>query len=178
MRAATRSPVYSAGGFVPESASIGTDGNVYFTGVNGPSGNAIYQLNTTTGAVNFFAFSAAPNLTYDGAGRHRHLESATYYYGALRYDYTGNFLQQVGFFGTNQAQTDAIGNVWTPNPTTMICSSSTSSATTSSATFVPGADRPDDLGRGQPERSSARHPGLLLVRPHRRARARRSWPRA
>ena len=106
---------YSTAGVTPESASIGTDGNVYFTGLNGPSGNAIYQLNTTTGAVNYFAFSPTPNLTSTapaGSG----IWTGDTDYAALRFDYSGNFLQQVGFFGTNQAQTDQTGDVLTTNP--------------------------------------------------------------
>ena len=38
---------YSVAGMTPESASIGTDGNVYFTGLNGFDGTGIYQLNPT-----------------------------------------------------------------------------------------------------------------------------------
>ena len=106
---------YSTAGLIPESASIGTDGNVYFTGVtNAPNGTGIYQLNTTTGAVNYFAFSPSANLTTTapaGSG----IWSGDYDYAALRYDYSGNFQQQVGFYGTNQAQTDQNGDVWTAN---------------------------------------------------------------
>ncbi len=105
---------YSTAGMVPESASIGTDGNVYFTGLYGPSGTGIYQLNTTSGAVNYFAFSPEPNITSTapaGTG----IWSGDFEYAALRYDYSGNFQQEVGYYGTNQAQTDQAGNVWTTN---------------------------------------------------------------
>ncbi len=105
---------YSTAGIVPESASIGTDGNVYFTGLNGPSGSAIYQLNTSTGAVNYYAFSPAPNLTSTAPGGSG-IWSGDYYYGGLLYDYSGNLTQQVGYYGTNQAQDDQNGNVWTTN---------------------------------------------------------------
>ena len=98
---------------MPESASIGTDGNVYFS--DEPVGN-VYQLNPDHGAVNYFAFTASPfgtltNTAPGGSG----IWVADFYDGGLRYDYSGNLQQQVGFFGTNQAQTDQNGNVWTPN---------------------------------------------------------------
>ena len=97
----------------PESASIGTDGNVYLTGLAGGN-TGIYQLNTTSGAVNYFAFSPSPNLTSTAPGGTGIWSGDTNYAGLL-YDYNGNFKQQVGFFGTNQAQTDQNGNVWTAN---------------------------------------------------------------
>ena len=112
MRATTRSPATRRADLIPESASIGTDGNVYFSTTIGN----VYQLNTTSGAVNFFASTGSPfgtltNTAPGGSG----IWSADYYNTALRYDYSGNFLQQVGFFGTNQAQTDQNGNVWIAN---------------------------------------------------------------
>ena len=79
-------------------------------------GHGLYQLNPTSGAVNYFAFTASPFGTLTstapaGSG----IWAADYYDGALRFDYSGNFQQQVGFYGTNQAQTDQNGNVWTAN---------------------------------------------------------------
>ena len=44
MPAATSSPATPTGGYMPESASIGTDGNVYFSTTIGN----VYQLNPTT----------------------------------------------------------------------------------------------------------------------------------
>ena len=105
---------YSTASITPLSASIGTDGNVYFSGLYGPEGNAIYQLITATGGINFFASSQRPNLTSTapgGAG----IWSGDTYQGATLLDYSGNPIQQVGYENTSQAQTDQDGNVWTAN---------------------------------------------------------------
>jgi hypothetical protein len=103
---------YSAGGYLPESASVGTDGNVYFSTTVGN----VYQLNTTNSSVNFFAPTSSPFGTLTstapaGSG----IWAADYYNGGLQYDYSGNLLKQVGFYGTNQALNDPGGNIWTPN---------------------------------------------------------------
>ena len=84
---------YSAGGYMPESASIGTDGNVYFSTTVGD----VFQLNPTNGAVNYFAYTASPfgtltNTAPGGTG----IWAADYYDGGFRYDYSGNLQQQVG----------------------------------------------------------------------------------
>ena len=68
-RATTRSPATPPADYMPESASIGTDGNVYFSTTIGD----VYQLNPTTGAVNYFASTASPfgtltNTAPGGAG--------------------------------------------------------------------------------------------------------------
>jgi Legume lectin domain/SdrD B-like domain/Bacterial pre-peptidase C-terminal domain/Bacterial Ig-like domain len=106
---------FSTAGLVPESASIGIDGNVYFTGIYDSNFDTqIYKLDTTSGAVSFFSSSPAANLTSTAPGG-TGIWSGDYFDGALRYDYSGNLVQNVGFFGTNQAQTDQSGNVWTPN---------------------------------------------------------------
>lgn len=105
---------YSTAGMVPESASIGADGNVYFTGVNGPDGTAIYQLNTGSGSVNCFAFSPAANLTTTAPGGSGIWTGDTNS-AALQYDYSGNLQRQVGFYGAEQAQNDQYGGVWTTN---------------------------------------------------------------
>ncbi len=105
---------YSTAGITPESASIGTDGNVYFTGLNGPNGSNIYELNTTTGVVSYHSFSPEPDLTStapNGAG----IWSGDFEAGAILSDYNGNNIEQTGYYGTNQAQTDENGNVWTAN---------------------------------------------------------------
>ena len=65
---------YSTAGMTPESASIGTDGNVYFTGLNGPQGSAIYQLIPTTGGDQFLRLLSIGQYHIDSARRHRNLE--------------------------------------------------------------------------------------------------------
>ena len=67
-------------------------------------------------AVNFFASTASPfgtltNTAPAGSG----IWAADYYDGGFRYDYNGNFQQQVGFYGTNQLQTDQSSDVWDAN---------------------------------------------------------------
>jgi len=106
---------FSVSGMTPESASIGSDGNVYFTGLNGPDGNAIYELNTTTGAVSYFAYSPSPNITSTAPGG-TGIWTGDFDLGAVLYNYSGSNVQQVGYFGTNNAQDDPSGNVWTANP--------------------------------------------------------------
>ncbi len=127
---------YSTAGMVPESASIGTDGNVYFTGFDGPNGTGIYQLNTTTGAVNYFAFSPAANITTTAPGGSG-IWSGDTDYAALRYDYNGNFQQQIGYFGTNQAQTDEAGDIWTTNTSSYALYQSDQFNDELTGTFVP-----------------------------------------
>ena len=104
---------YFTDGLDPESASIGTDGNVYFSATIGN----VYQLNPTTGAVNQFASTASPfgtltNTAPAGSG----IWAADGFDGGFRYDYSGNLQQQVGSSanagGTNQLQTDQNGDVW------------------------------------------------------------------
>jgi hypothetical protein len=100
---------FSTGTLMPESASIGTDGNVYFSTTIGN----VYQLNPTSGAVNLFASTASPfgtltNTAPGGTG----IWSADFYNGGQRFDYGGTLQQQVGFYGTNQVQTDQNGDVW------------------------------------------------------------------
>ena len=105
---------YSVSGTVPESASVGTDGNVYFTGLFGPSGTGIYQLNPSTGSWNYAFFSPDANITStapNGGG----IWSGDFNYGALRWNYDGSLGEQNGYFGTNMAQYDASGNTWTAN---------------------------------------------------------------
>ena len=82
---------YSTNGLMPESSSIGADGNVYFSTTVGD----VYQLNPTNGAVNYFAYTESPfgtltNTAPDGAG----IWAADWYQGGLRYDYSGNLTQK------------------------------------------------------------------------------------
>ena len=82
---------------------------VYFSTTIGD----VYQLNPTSGAVNYFAYTSSPfgtltNTAPAGSG----IWAADYNDGGLRYDYSGNLQQQVGFYGTNQVQTDQNSDVW------------------------------------------------------------------
>jgi protocatechuate 3,4-dioxygenase beta subunit/glutamine cyclotransferase len=103
---------YSTDGLMPESASIGADGNVYFSSTIGN----LYQLNPSTGSVNYFGFTESPFGTLTstapgGAGTW----AADYYQGGLLYNYAGGLDRQVGFYGANQVQSDASGNAWIAN---------------------------------------------------------------
>ena len=80
-----------------------------------PSGNGIYQLNPTSGAVNFFAFTARPPDHHHA--RRRVAPASGSAISTLRCPPLRLQRQPpaaVGFFGTNQAQNDQHGNVWTP----------------------------------------------------------------
>ena len=144
-----------------------------------PVGTAIYQLNTTTGRSTTSPPRRQPNLDTDQHRRrrrhlgrrllrrrpavrlHRQLPAAS---RLLRHEP-----------GPDRPVTATSGPRTSP---TGICSSSTRTATSSSATFVPVPIGLTVWGVDNPNRSAAGHAGLLLVQPRPRARARRSWPRA
>ena len=127
---------YSTAGITPESASIGSDGNVYFTGLNGPDGTAIYQLVPSTGAINYFAFSPYANLTTTAPGGTGIWTGDTDYAGLL-WSYSGEFEQQIGYYGVNQAQNDQAGNIWETDPAYYDVFKFNSSDQELSGTFVP-----------------------------------------
>ena len=104
---------YSTGVSLPESASVGADGNIYFSG-GGYGTSQVYQLNPSTGAITPFAFSPYAQLTSSAPGT-QGIWIGDYVYGALSYDYQGNFLGQYGYEGTTQAQNDSFNHVWTTN---------------------------------------------------------------
>ncbi len=98
---------YSTDGILPYSPSVRADGQVYFTS-NTP--NELFLLNPNTGNISDFAFQPSPNFTsIAGTGG---VWSADYYYGAQRFDDSGNLLQTVGYYGSTQAQNDPSGNIW------------------------------------------------------------------
>jgi protocatechuate 3,4-dioxygenase beta subunit len=125
---------YSTGGFMPESASIGSDGNVYFSATIGN----VYQLNPTSGAVNFFQSTSSNFGTLTSAApAGEGIWAADYNNGGELYDYSGNFQRQAGFYGVNQAQSDAVGDVWTPNTNYWDLFKFNSNGTELFGTFVP-----------------------------------------
>ena len=101
---------YSTDGVMPESASIGTDGNVYFSGVAGD----VWQLNPASGSVTDFAYASVPQLTTAAPGGAGIWNSDFYNVGTL-YDYSGNLIQEAGYDYGGQLQTDQNGNVWQAN---------------------------------------------------------------
>jgi methionine-rich copper-binding protein CopC/protocatechuate 3,4-dioxygenase beta subunit len=105
---------YSVSGMVPESVTLGTDGNLYIGALNGPNGNGIYQLNPNTGSVSYFYNSPFPQLNSLVPGG-ASIWSGDFYNGGLRFDYNANTLQNVGFYGTTQVQNDIYGNEWNTN---------------------------------------------------------------
>ncbi len=124
---------YSTDGVQPESATIGTDGNVYFTGGSGD----IWQLNTTSGSINYFAYSPSPVMTSAAPGGSG-IWAGDYYDGGSLYDYSGNTIQTIGGFGTSQLQTDQSGDVWDANFGYYDLFKYDASGNELSATFVPG----------------------------------------
>jgi hypothetical protein len=106
---------YSVSGILPESSAIGTDGNVYIGALSGPNGSGVYQLNPNTSAVNFFAGSPLPQINSTVPPAINQGIWNGDWYGGQRYDYSGNFKQGIGFYGTTQVQNDIYGNEWNPN---------------------------------------------------------------
>jgi protocatechuate 3,4-dioxygenase beta subunit/methionine-rich copper-binding protein CopC len=101
---------YSTGTTQPESASARADGNVYFIGNDPTTGSGVYLLDTTSGSVSLFASQSSPNLTTIAATGG--VWSGDFFNGAQRFDDSGNLVQNVGFYGSVQAQTDPAANVW------------------------------------------------------------------
>ena len=126
---------YSGDGLRPESATIGTDGNVYFSTNNG---SGIYQLNPTAGTIASFGFSPGANLTSAAPGG-TGIWSGDYTYAGLLYNYSGDLIQQIGFFGTTQAQTDQNSDVWTANLNYFDLFKFDQFGDELSSTFAPGA---------------------------------------
>ena len=132
--------------YLPESASIGADGNVYFS--TDPS-VMVYQLNPTTGAVNFFASTASPFGTLTSTAPAAPASGPRISTTVLSATTTAaTCSSSVGYFGTNNAQDDPVRQrldrqlrLLGPVPLRP------ESATSSSASFAPGAYRRDDLGR-------------------------------
>jgi methionine-rich copper-binding protein CopC len=105
---------YPLSGFVPLNATLGTNGEVYFGAVVGSNGPGVYQLDPPTGNLTYFAYQQSPALT--NVARTGGIWSTDFgFFGSQRFDYSGNLLQQVGGFGSAQAQTDPAGNVWNSN---------------------------------------------------------------
>ena len=137
---------FSTGTTTPESASLRADGNVYFSGFD-PSGNGIYLLDTSSGSTLLFASTPNPDLTKIAA-------TAGIWVGDFFDGPSGSTIPatccSVGYYGATRPRPTRL-----PRPmsgsrtsTTGICSGSTSSATSSSATFVPGA-RSGSIGLGR-----------------------------
>ena len=165
--AATSSPATPTGGLLPESASIGTDGNVYFSR---STIGSVYQLNPTTGAVNFFALHrlAVWHPHQHRARRRRHL-GRDFYQWWLRFDYSGNLQQQRRLLrdepGPERLPPATSGR---RTSTTRISSSSTSSATSSSPPSCPVPIGVTIWGVDNPNAPPQDTQDLLLVRPDRR----------
>jgi methionine-rich copper-binding protein CopC/protocatechuate 3,4-dioxygenase beta subunit len=104
---------YATGTFAPESAVLASNGLVYFGALGGPSGSGLYTLDPSSGNVSFLTSQPLPQLTKVAATGG--IWSTDWYNGSQRFDLSGNFLQGVGYYGSQQAQTDPAGNVWNSN---------------------------------------------------------------
>src|SRR5262249_44926643 len=107
----------------PESASVRADGQVYISGFdfnNNPPG-VVNVLDPVTGTVSFFT-SQVQNPQFTTTGGTGGVWVGDFFNdtlpssgGALHFDDSANLPQAVGYFGSQQAQTDPAGNIWNSN---------------------------------------------------------------
>ena len=125
---------YSAGGTLPESASVRADGKVYFSGLSAPAATAIYMLDPSSGQRPRFFASTPTSHDHRSPQRRRHLGAATSSTAPSRYD-DGN-LRRAERLTSARSRPRTIAPRPTsgrPTGTTGSCSGSTRLATTSSA---------------------------------------------
>jgi hypothetical protein len=128
---------YFVGG-TPSCALQRDDGQVYVSGFDASSSGQVLLLDPTTGRTSLFTQQLGSPQLSNLAGT-----GGTWFgdrnSGAARFDDSGNLLQTVRFSGTQQAQTDASGNIWVSNIDSWQLDRFDSGGNFQFSTFVPQA---------------------------------------